>query len=116
MINVDVRFDLKLNIVLQKNTYDEITSKVPSMAMYKYSNTNYEGNIIFTETFEFESMADCMIKFDKTITEYIEGNDCTTTYLYEKFGQDMYMNNSISLRKVGFEILNMKGMLNDYQY
>lgn len=116
MIKVDVRFDLKLDISLQKNTYDEITSKVPSMAMYRYSNTNYEGQIEFTETFVFDSMADFMIKFDKTVTEYIEGNDCTTSYLYEKFGRDIYMDNRIGLKKVNFKILEMKGMLDGYVY
>ena len=70
MIKVDIKFNVKLYVELKKDTIEALMSAFPAMAFNQsYNKKNYTGWPEFTDTFEFESLSEFMIKFDNTVKE-----------------------------------------------
>lgn len=106
MIKTEVRFNVSLYVKLQKDSIETLQTKVPSMAFDKtYDLKKFKGWTEFTETFEFDTLTDFMINFDKTVKEYFED------YVENIFGHEICFNNYIVVENVKWKIKEITGIM-----
>ena len=106
MIKVDIKFNVKLYVELKKDTIEALMSAFPAMAFKQsYNPKNYTGWTEFTDTFEFESLSEFMIKFDNTVKEYFED------YERNKFGHDIWLKNYIAIENIKWTIEKISGIV-----
>lgn len=106
MIKAEVRFNVTLYVELQKDSIETLQTEVPSMAFDKtYDPKKFKGWTEFTETFEFDTLTDFMINFDKTVKEYFEG------YVEKIFGHDIWFNNYIAIENVKWTFKEITGIM-----
>ena len=107
-IKVDVKFDIKFNVELRDTTLDELMKMAPSIG-YNDSDVarkTYYAYTEYTETFEFDSIAEMMVKLDGEIETHIE------TFLYRKFDSDVVYKNWFLTPSTKFEIIKIYGDYN----
>ena len=106
MIKTEVRFNVTLYVELKKDSIETLQTQVPSMAFDKtYDPKKFKGWTEFTETFEFDTLADFMINFDKTVKDYFE------KYIEKTFGYDIWLNSYIAIENVKWKIKEITGVM-----
>lgn len=107
MIKVNVNVQVELNISLNKDDIDKISSMAPGMALTKYDDKEYKGTDYLKIDLEYDSMAEMIAMIDKNIDGYAKD------YITSKFGNRVaIMDNYISLSSYSFVIEKISGFSN----